>query len=170
VQITEGRNDRAGVKIGTRGVATNVLGRLDLNVRVEPPAQPGALHAMCNLVFECGKSVHTLSVPIKIQFTYGPLTPDVSRVVFSGETEQLKGQERCVEFRDRAEGGEFVVEAVPDWLECRVKPTSNNACLVTLKISDRPPRQSVTRTVQVRRAKSSDVSVPLPVHVFIAQP
>src|SRR5581483_7710147 len=83
VQVTEGRNDSAALKFGRGGLATNVLGQLDLHIRVQPPSQPGAVRATCKLTIGCGKSTYNLNLPVNVPFINGPLTTDVSNVVFS---------------------------------------------------------------------------------------
>jgi hypothetical protein len=170
MSVREGRNDPLAKKFGRSGLVTNILGELDLQLRVQAPPQPGWLRAQCKFFLKYGKSTVPLTLPIAIPFTAGPLAPDVDAITFSsGRLEELKGQERLVRVTDRAPGGEIIIQDVPDWLEAKVLSRSANESLLRLRLLKSPPGLFVSRSVTIARARDARSKVVLPVRVFAAQ-
>jgi Peptidase C39 family/Protein of unknown function (DUF1573) len=152
VEVHEGRNDPLSSKFTTLGLLTNIIGEMELHVRIQPPSKPEHLQAYCKLLLTYGKDEQTINLPLIISFAGGQLAPDVSSVTFSAaHHEELLSQERLVRIPDQDPRGEINVSNAPSWLSCEIQRTTDKAHLLRLKVVSVPPALPEQDVIHIAR-------------------
>jgi hypothetical protein len=170
INVRPGRNDPAARKYGRSGLLANVQGELELHLRIKAPAKPQSLQTQCKLFLKYGKSMVPLILPIFIPFTTGPLTPDAKTITFAaGRLEDLKGQKRLVNIAVRDANSDVLVRQIPDWLECKILSREGKKVLLSLKITDRPPKSFDSANLRITQGSRDAPMLLLPIRVFAAR-
>lgn len=171
VEVSEGKNDPGALKFASAGLLTNILGELELKVRVKPPEVPGTVRALARVFLVYGKSTEVLDLPISINFFGGRLTPDASAVTFvATQDSSLFSQERLVRVRGAWAKDEVEVSGVPAWLSCHVDQDVGEECVLRLKMTGPTPASFFQHELGIGSRKDPAAKMPLRVTVLAPGP
>jgi hypothetical protein len=153
VEVLEGRNDPLATKFSTSGILTNILGEMELHLRIHPPSKPEYIQTICKLSMAYGNDIQTINLPLLLSFSgWGQLVPDVSSVTFSAiRRENLLSQERLVSIADQAPLGEISISDAPRWLTCEIHRKSEGHHLLRLKVVSVPSVLPAQHTLHITR-------------------
>jgi hypothetical protein len=152
VEIREGRNNPVASKFVTSGLVTNLVGELELHLRVQPPATAGYYHAICKLSLGYGERTQTVVLPLLLTFNGGQLAPEVNLVTFSATSrDELLSQEKLVRVPDQDPHGQIEVLGVPSWLSCEIQRKTEKEHLLRLKVLAVPSVLSCQHNLKITR-------------------
>lgn len=167
VEVVAGRADPEAFRVTSAGTPEDVVGELELIVRITPPSSgPFVVKRLCKLVLQYGKVEHVLDLPMHVAFV-GGVIPDTEAVLFTGRSAQdLKGQKRRLGLTLTDPAAQVRVEGCPPWLRCQPGEAAGNSGSLELELVDAPPSPCTRDTIYVCTGGKAGPRVPVQIRTL----